>query len=203
LIRAKVLARLDISEITVDPFGPLDDLVDFLSLTRLSSDKIEQFRDYCLQQQNRPSVFISYCKDDLRAVNVIHKMFSQTGIPVWFAPSEMEAGQTVSEQLNTAIDRFTYVVPILSSSSINSSWVAYEIVRSKEREKLLSRRIVYPVRICAYEELKANRRLLDPESGIDIASAFKNEFIPDFSNYSEPAAMRNEFLRFSRQLKLI
>jgi hypothetical protein len=200
--RTRMLAEKHVNELSLRIFAGVDEITKFLTLTNLSGTDIDEFEKKCLKATNRPSVFLSYSTKDTDAMDKIHSLFSQTGISVWFAPKNIRAGGSISEQLWDAINEFTYIIPVLSLNSIKSDWVSREIIYAKHKEKRLGSKILYPVRIISYDDL-ASWSVVDPSEGVDYAKAVRDTLIPDFSVWRDGVALQNEFLKFARQLKIV
>lgn len=201
--RVEILAKTPPDQMSLRVFADVNDVVDFLSLTKLSGKEIENFRARSIEAALKPSVFISYSTKDMKALERIQMLFAQTGCSVWFAPVDMKAGGLVTRQIDEAIDNFTYVVPVLSRDSIVSEWVAHEIIRGKRRERLNGeRRVVYPVRLVAYDQL-ADWTLKDPQTGANYAEDIRSSFIPDFTIWEDAVELQNRFVKFARQLQLV
>lgn len=200
--RSEILADKNPVDISLRTFSEINEIMDFLELTTLSGERLAQFRQECLDAENRPSVFISYSTKDTQAVESIHLLLSKTGCSIWFAPIEMKAGGDITAQLNAAIDTFTYVIPVLSRNSIASQWVGHEMIRAKRREQESGLQVLYPVRITGYEDLQ-DWQLKDPDTNQDYAAEFREMLIPDFSMWKDSVALQIEFVKFARQLKLI
>jgi hypothetical protein len=140
------------------------------------------------------SLFISYSSSDQEFAERVHADLQNKGVRCWFAPHKMQGGRKVHEQIDEAIRVYDKLLLILSPESMESEWVKAEIFKAREREIREKRRVLFPIRLCSFEALR-DWELFDSDTGKDLAREIREYFIPDFSNWTDPAAYRKAFER--------
>jgi len=100
------------------------------------------------------SVFISHSSEDHEFAERLCADLQANDVRCWFAPHDQHGGEALPDQMDRAIHRGI-----------------------KE-----SRRVLYPVSICPYDELDKWQEI-DPATGQDYAREIREYFIPDFSNW--------------------
>jgi len=83
-----------------------------------SLDKIEQ---------TKRKIFISYSYQDKDFVEWLKQCLSGLGFVFWYDQNEINVGDSIIKKINEGIQSSSAFVFVLSSSSINSDWVKYEI----------------------------------------------------------------------------
>ena len=78
------------------------------------------------------SVFVSYSRDDLKAVGPIIKVIEAAGYPVWW-DGMLTPGERFAISTDTALEHARAVVVLWSAKSINSHWVHDEASRGRDR----------------------------------------------------------------------
>jgi hypothetical protein len=128
------------------------------------------------------SVFISYSSEDTAVAEKIYDALRSRGVRVWFAPRNMRGGQLLFEQIDEAIQVHDRLLILLSEASIKSNWVKTELVRAWRRELAEGRRILFPVLLSPFEQLRL-WSCFDADTGTDVAAAVRAYFIPDLSDW--------------------
>jgi hypothetical protein len=180
-------------------FAGLASLVDFLKSTTLANERIRVFEQECTRRNGLPSVFISYAAKDIEFAELLYARLDVWGCPIWFAPRKMEGGKPISDQLVHAIKNSDFVLAVLSADSIKSSWVNQEILHALKHANREGKKKLYPIRICSYEAL-GEWTLLDPDTGQDHGRSIADLFIPDFSEWRNPAVFARAFDSLVRAL---
>lgn len=91
-------------------------------------------------------VFISYSHADERFVDALQAALVARNINVWRDVHDLNAGP-IAEQVVDAIRRNDVVLLVLSEAAVKSDWVDFEIMRSRQREKLEGRVVLCPIAI--------------------------------------------------------
>jgi hypothetical protein len=146
------------------------------------------------------SLFISYSTKDQRFADRLHADLQVNRVRCWFAPHDMRSGKKIHEQIDEAIRVYDKLLLILSPDSMKSGWVKAEIFRAREREIKENRRILFPIRLCSFEALR-DWKLVDGDTGMDLAREIREYFIPDFSNWKDHDAYRLAFDRLLKDLQ--
>jgi hypothetical protein len=145
------------------------------------------------------SLFISYASADQAFAEKLHANLQDSGVRCWFAPRDIHGGSRIDEQLHEAIRIHDKVLLILSPASMASKWVHWELANARKLEVAEGRRVLFPIRLCSYEALN-EWVCVDPERGEDLAAEIRRYFIPDFSNWTDPASYRPAFDRLLTDL---
>ena len=116
----------------------------------------------------------------------------------------MQGGKKVHEQIDEAIRLHDKLLLILSPHSMESEWVKTEIANARKRELrdpegVLKRRVLFPIRLAPFETLR-DWECFDADTGKDSAREIREYFIPDFSNWTNPAAYSKAFDRLLKDL---
>ena len=147
------------------------------------------------------SCFISYSTKDQDFAVRLHADLQAKGVRCWFAPHDMESGKKVHEQIDQAIRLHERLLLILSPDSINSEWVKTEIKKARNREIKEKRRVLFPIGLISFEELK-EWEYPDPDTGMDIALEIRGYYIPDFTKWKEDHDLyQNEFDKLLKSLQ--
>ncbi len=135
-------------------------------------------------------VFISYAREDSAFVDKLYERLGKVDVSVWLDRHDLDAGP-VERQVVDAIRLNDVVLLVLSTSSVNSDWVDYEVKKALEKEKAEKRDVLCPV-------------------ALDEAWKAKTEHVPwhkvkeknilDFSKW-ETEAFEGEFEKLLRGLK--
>ena len=110
------------------------------------------------------------------------------------------AAEKIHEQIDEAIRLHDKLLLILSEHSMNSEWVKTEIAKARKREVKEGKRVLFPVRLVAFEALR-DWECFDGDTGKDSAREIREYFIPDFSNWKDHDSYQNGFERLLKDLK--
>lgn len=146
------------------------------------------------------SCFISYSTKDQDFADRLHADLQNRGVRCWFAPHDMQGGKKIHEQIDEAIRVYERLLLILSPASMTSEWVMTEINKARKREKQEKRRMLFPVRLVAYEALQ-EWECFDSDLGKDSAREIREYYVPDFSNWKDHDSYQKEFEHLLRDLK--
>jgi uncharacterized protein YjbI with pentapeptide repeats len=164
----------------------------------------EIFIDYLPSLVGQPiefySLFISYSTKDQDFAERLHADLQNKGVRCWFAPHDIQGGKKIHEQIDQAIRLHEKLLLILSPASMKSAWVETEISKARRREKNECRRVLFPIRLCSYEDLQ-DWEIFDADTGKDSAREIREYFIPDFSNWKDHDSYKKAFDRLLHDLK--
>jgi len=147
------------------------------------------------------SCFISYGHEDEAFARALYKRLKSQGVRVWFAPEDLRGGRKLFEQLDEAIRRHDRLIIVLSKDSLQSQWVAAEVLKARAREAAESRRVLFPIRLVPYEVLQS-WTLIDSNTGKDVAVEVREYHIPDFSGWEDHESFSAASNRLIRDLQL-
>jgi len=169
--------------------GVPDSLITFLPSMRVGMQPIEFY-----------SCFISHSHRDEEFCKRLHSRMQQEKLRVWYSPEDMPGGKKLHEEIDQAIRVHDKLLLVLSKESMNSKWVATEIRRARRRERQEGTRVLFPIRLVPFEEIR-DWELFDADEGVDLAAEIREYLIPDFSHWKDHDAFEAAFARLLRDLK--
>jgi len=137
------------------------------------------------------SVFISYNTKDHEFAEKLNDRLERRGLSCWYAPHRIRGGNTIREQLHSAVRKQERLLLILSEASMSSEWVQYEISEARKRELAESRRVLFPISLVPFDVLKD--WVLEDDESPDLAREVRKYYIPDFSCWRDNARFETEF----------
>jgi hypothetical protein len=146
------------------------------------------------------SCFISYSTKDQEFADRLYADLQNKGVRCWFAPHDIQGGKKIHEQIDEAIRVYDRLLLILSEHSMASEWVGTEIAKARKPELREQRRMLFPVRLVAFETLR-DWECFDADVGKDSAREVREYYAPDFSNWKDHDSYQKEFNRLLRDLK--
>jgi hypothetical protein len=146
------------------------------------------------------SCFISYSNRDEAFAKCLYVDLQSNGVRCWFAPRDMRSGQKLHEQIDEAIRLHERLLLILSPHSMNSEWVKTEIAKARKREVQEKKKVLFPVRLVQFRAIE-EWECFDADMGKDSAREIREYFIPDFSDWENPAQYKVAFDRLLSDLK--
>ena len=160
--------------------------------------------DYLPSLLNEPfqfySCFISYSGVDEDFCRRLHGRLQDARLRVWFAPHDIQGGRKLHEQIDQAIRIYDKLLLVLSTDSIRSRWVEFEIRQARKREVTEQRRLLFPVRLVDYEAIKA-WECFDADTAKDLVTEIREYYIPDFRAWKDHDAFEAAVARLLRDLK--
>ena len=146
------------------------------------------------------SCFISYSTKDQEFATRLHADLQDNGVRCWFAPHDIQAGKKIHEQIDEAIRRYERLLLVLSTDSMKSPWVKTEIRRARKREIEEKRRVLFPVSIVFFTDIRMWESFYADE-GIDLAEEIREYYIPDFSKWKDHDSYAKGFKKLLGGLK--
>ena len=146
------------------------------------------------------SCFISYSSKDEEFARRLHGRMRDAHLRVWFAPEDIQGGQKLHEQIETAIRVYDKLLIVLSEASLQSEWVMTELRKARKAERQSGQRKLFPVRLVDMETLR-DWECFDADSGKDLAVELREYFIPDFSHWKEHDPFEAAFARLLKDLR--
>lgn len=80
-------------------------------------------------------VFISHSSSDKKFVRTLKYCLSENGIDTFLDEDELNLGDNLLSKLESALDKTSHLVIILSPASVDSEWVKLELIRALENRK--------------------------------------------------------------------
>lgn len=146
------------------------------------------------------SCFISYSSQDEEFARRLHGRIRDAHLRVWFAPEDIQGGQKLHEQIETAIRVYDKLLIVLSEASLQSSWVMDELRKAFKAERQSGKRKLFPLLLTDFDSLR-DWVCRDSNSGEDLAEEVRQYFIPDFSNWKDHDAFEASFTRLLEDLR--
>lgn len=140
------------------------------------------------------SCFVSYSHKDERFVTKFVAHLRKSGVRVWFAAEDLQAGKKIHEEVASAISTFDRLLVVLSANSMASQWVKDEIRRARRREVAEQRRVLFPVSLVPFDKL-CKWELFDSDLGEDLACELREYLIPDFSEWEDDTSFDEQFAK--------
>lgn len=138
------------------------------------------------------SCFISYSTKNEAFVRRLHADLRDKGVRCWFAPEDLKIGDKFPQRIDEAIRIHDKLLIVLSSESIESSWVEREVNAALEREVKEKRTVLFPI------------RLDDAVMSSEMAWAGdirRSRHIGDFRGWKDHDKYQEAFERLLRDLK--
>lgn len=132
-------------------------------------------------RSNMAKVFISYSSKDKPFATRLERALNIEGVAVWLDEKRLNVGDSIIQKLGTAINDSDFVVAVLSSASVKSSWVLKELSLAMTREQIEQKACVLPVKI----------------DDCEVPSFLKDKLYADFTD------IKNFQASFDRLLKTI
>jgi hypothetical protein len=174
-------------------------LVDFTSLSQWLQRYSQPAGPSHTAQRSFSSCFISHSSRDEDFAQRLAARLRTEGVPVWYAPEDILPGEKIYEQVKKAIASFDRLLVVLSTASMNSNWVKTELANALARERREGRRVLFPVSLVPIEVIRT-WECVDTDNGIDIARELRSYHIPDFSDWSNPAAFEQQVAKVVQAL---
>jgi hypothetical protein len=174
-----------------------ENIGDFLARCGAPPDIFSLYQSIA-RSQKHDSVFLSYATNDEDFAQGLYTELRNQGIDVWFAPHDMQGGQTIVDQITQAISAKNRVVLILSESSMSSGWVRTEIRKAMKAEPGAAK--LFPISLIAYDRIR-EWELFDPDTGEDLALQIRGLYIPDFCDWQSPERFASAIDGLARALK--
>lgn len=130
------------------------------------------------------SVFISYSSKDASEARRLSRELTRHNIKTWIDEYEILPGDSITQKISEGIRQSDFLIVILSSNSLNSDWVRFEIENAFAKNREASSIRLIPVRIddSSVPEYLKNIRYVDLttnyDAGIDELSEFINQEKP-------------------------
>jgi hypothetical protein len=146
------------------------------------------------------SCFLSHHSKDQPFADRLRGRLERERLRVWDAPEDLRGGLASMDQINQANRVQDKLLLVLSRASMASEWVGHEVKRAVERERREKHRVLFPIGLTPWEDLKA-WSAFDLGLGKDVAQLVREYQIPDFSNWKDQDAFEAAFARLLRDLK--
>jgi len=120
--------------------GVVADFLQDLELLEIDEEKRILFRTKALdaraggEVKKRGGIFISYSHQDKEFVDGLVQDLHNSGISIWVDSAEIKLGDSLIDKVSEGIDKMEYLAVVLSSASVNSSWVKKEVAVAMNQE---------------------------------------------------------------------
>lgn len=173
----------------------------FLRGCGLSDDYIEAIPSLFGKPPEFYFCFISYSTKDQEFAERLQSDLQNRGIRAWYAPEELKAGDYIIDQIDKGIKVTDKLLLILSQNSIGSNWVQEEIARAYKKSKQLGKRVLFPISLMPFEELKA-WEYFDSDEGKDLAKEIRKFYVPNFENWKDHDEYKQNLDRLVDSLRI-
>jgi hypothetical protein len=119
--------------------------IEFLRGIGLPDNLIDQMK--ASPRSSCSDCFISYSSSDQLFAERLYQDLQSAGVRCWYAPKDLRVGARTRQSLDDAIRSTERLIVILSSKSIESTWVEKEVETAFEEERRRNSDILLPVRI--------------------------------------------------------
>jgi len=142
LERQRLLEDKRLDCITYQKDSSHSQVVEFLkALSQRTTMQTEEPKPF-KSKERQPRIFISGSYQNIELMRQISEIAKQIGFDVWFAETQISAGDRISDAISKAIDETDCLVALLSEEASKSSWVHFEIGRAWGAHKK-----ILPIRI--------------------------------------------------------
>ena len=139
------------------------------------------------------SCFISYSSQDEPVAQRLHADLQAKGVRCWFAPHNMQIGDSIIDSIDRAIRLHEKLLLILSEASVASAWVGVETKTALMRERNEGRAVLFPIRL--------DDAVLHSAQG--WAAQVQERHIGDFRQWKQHDAYQQAFARLLRDLQAV
>ncbi len=109
--------------------------------------------------------------------------------------------KSVVSQIDQAIHVDDVMLLILSANSMQSEWVKTEIAHARKREMAITKRVLYPLRLVAFDEIR-EWGCFDADSGKNMSQDMREYFVPDFSLWRDHTSYMEALNALLRDLRV-
>jgi len=146
------------------------------------------------------SCYISYSHGDEDFAKRLYSRLRDERLRAWYAPEDIKSDRKTHAQIDEAIRIRAKLLLVLSEQSMASPWVASEIYHARHREARDGRRILFPVSLVSWEDIR-QWKCVDADTGKDLGQEIREYFIPDLSNWKDRDAFEAGVQRLLHDLK--
>ena len=156
------------------------------SRTKTYSTKLSRniVREITNKSHQYYSCFISYSHRDHNFCQTLCAHLNASGIKTWFSPKDIKGGGIIHEQVEEAIRLYDKMIVVLSTESMNSSWVEEEIITALTRQDREGRTILFPISIVPFDDVR-QWKCMDADSGRDLAREIRRFYVPEFVRWAD------------------
>ncbi len=146
------------------------------------------------------SCFLSHSSKDDEFCKRLFSRLRDEHLRVWYAPEDMKGGRFLNDQIEQAIKKYDKLLLVLSENSIHSKWVETEIRKARIKEKILNKRVLFPIRLVGMKMI-TEWECFDTDSGEDLAIEVRKYYIPDFLDWKIHDNFQYSFKRLLYDLR--
>jgi len=89
--------------------------------------------------------FISYSSHDKHFVEMLYHDMRKEGVPCWFAPESLNAGDQFPAEITEAVQRREKLLVVLSKNSLGSELVRKEVMLAQQKKGKGKREVLVPI----------------------------------------------------------
>jgi hypothetical protein len=91
--------------------------------------------------------FISYSSHDQGFAERLYTDLQSKGVRCWFAPEDIKIGDKIRQRIDESIRLYDKLLLVLSTHSVASWWVEYEVEKALAKERQEQRTMLFPIRL--------------------------------------------------------
>lgn len=139
------------------------------------------------------SCVLSYTTENEDFAQKLYTDLQQQGVPCWFAPQDLKAGDKLRDVIYEAIDKKDKLLLVLSEHAINSKWVEEEVDAALDREHHSPGTfLLFPIRLD--DHVMHTRKAW--------AVTVRQRYIGDFQQWNDEGIYQQALARLLRDLKV-
>ena len=138
------------------------------------------------------SCFMSYASEDRAFAERLYTDLQQQQVPCWYASVDIETNDRFQKGINEALQLYDKLLLVLSSHSVASARVEYELKQALAKEQRDKRTVLLPIRL--------DRHCLDAPHAW-AADLRSNRHIIDFERWKDQDAYHIAFTSLLRDLR--
>ena len=119
----------------------------FLKRAGVPESFVEYMHSLVVKPIDYYSCFISYSSKDQIFADRLYADLQRKNVRCWFAPHDLRIGQRLRRGIDEAIRLYDKLLLVLSSQSVKSDWVEFEVEVALEKEKQREAEVLFPIRL--------------------------------------------------------
>ncbi|MCY3730218.1 MAG: toll/interleukin-1 receptor domain-containing protein [Rhodospirillaceae bacterium] len=119
-------------------------------------------------------VFLSHSSADRAFTTSVADVLRRHGVPVWYSDEDILGAQQWHDEIGAALRRCDWLVLVLSTSSVASTWVKRELVFSLQQDRFDGKIVPILYSSCDHAELSwtlASFQMVDFQNDFDEGCA--------------------------------
>jgi hypothetical protein len=148
------------------------------------TEELIKFYNLNFTNTNLASCFISHSSKDEEFVLKLYNRLQNKGIRCWYAPKDLNIGDKIRDEIESAISEYEKILIILSKDSVDSYWVEDEVETAIEKEKISKKGKLIPISL--------DRLIFDLDKSW-LNKIKRTRQIGDFTDWKNEEKFKNSF----------